>query len=88
MLDWKGRKVFLYFGAVDESCWIYVNGKKAGEHLVVKPDDWRSPFSIEITDCIDWDSPSQVVVVRVEDKSGGGGIWKDVMLVSKLPEKK
>ena len=87
-LDWKGRKVFLYFGAVDESCWIYVNGKKAGEHLFVKPDDWRSPFSIEITDCIDWDSPRQVVVVRVEDKAGSGGIWKDVMLVSKLPEKK
>ncbi|MBE6370562.1 MAG: DUF4838 domain-containing protein [Lentisphaerae bacterium] len=87
-LDWKGRRVFLYFGAVDESCWIYVNGKKAGEHLFVKPDDWRSPFSIEITDCIDWDSPRQVVVVRVADKSGGGGIWKDVMLVSKLPEKK
>ncbi len=87
-LDWKGRRVYLYFGAVDESCWIYVNGKKAGEHLFKHKDDWRNPFAIEITDCIDWKASTQIVIVRVEDKNGSGGIWKDVMLVSKLPEKK
>lgn len=87
-LDWKGRRVFLYFGAVDEACWIYVNGKKAGEHLFKQRDDWRTPFSIDITDCIDWKKSTQIVVVRVEDRSGSGGIWKDVMLVSKLPGKK
>lgn len=87
-LDWKGRRIYLYFGAVDESCWIYVNGKKAGEHLFKNRDDWRTPFAIDITDCINWKASTQIVTVRVEDKSGSGGIWKDVMLVSKLPAKK
>ncbi len=75
--------MFLYFGAVDESCKVWVNGKFAGEHPFVKPDDWRTSFPIEITDCIDWNRPTQLVVVRVEDKSGAGGIWKPVWLVSK-----
>lgn len=82
-LDWKGRKVFLYFGAVDESCKVWVNGKFAGEHPFVKADDWRVSFPIEITDCIDWNRATQIAVVRVEDKSGAGGIWKPVWLVSK-----
>ena len=78
--DWKNRKIYLYFGAVDESCWVFVNGQKAGEHL----DDWQNPFAVEITRCINWDLPSQIVIVRVEDKFGAGGIWKRVMLVSKI----
>ena len=73
---------------MDESCWIYVNGKKAGEHLFKNRDDWRTPFAIDITDCINWKASTQIVTVRVEDKSGSGGIWKDVMLVSKIPAKK
>ncbi|MFA6929028.1 MAG: DUF4838 domain-containing protein [Lentisphaeria bacterium] len=81
--DWKDREVFLYFEAVDESCQIWVNGKKAGEHLYQNPDDWRNPFSIPINECL-VDKGSQTVIVRVEDKSGGGGIWKPVWLVSKL----
>ena len=81
--NWNNRQVLLYFGAVDESCWIYVNGKLAGEHLFKEPNDWNTPFTINIDKCIDWDKPSQLVTVRVEDKSGGGGIWKPVWLVSK-----
>ena len=81
--DWKDRKVFLYFGAVDESCRLYVNGKKAGERIFKKSTDWSTPFAIEITSFIDWKQKQQNVIVRVEDKSGQGGIWKPVWLVSK-----
>ena len=81
--DWKDRKVFLYFGAVDESCWIYLNGKKAGERIFQKPNDWSTPFAIEITDVIDWKLKLQNIIVRVEDTGGQGGIWKPVWLVSK-----
>lgn len=38
---------------------------------------------IEITSFIDWKQKQQNVIVRVEDKSGQGGIWKPVWLVSK-----
>ena len=81
--DWKDRKVFLYFGAVDESCRLYVNGKKAGERIFKKSNDWSTPFATEITSFIDWKQKQQNVIVRVEDKSGQGGIWKPVWLVSK-----
>ncbi|MBQ6473062.1 MAG: hypothetical protein IJJ33_13845 [Victivallales bacterium] len=40
--DWKNREIFLYFGAVDESCWLYVNGKEAGCRIHWKPNDWSS----------------------------------------------
>ena len=86
--NWKNRKVFLYFGAVDESCWVYVNGKLVGKHLFEKPDDWNSPFSISIDAGINWGRPTQLVTVKVEDKSGSGGIWKPVWLVSKKNKQK
>jgi len=81
--DWKGRKIFLRFGAVDESCWIYVNGVYAGEHLFQEANDWKTPFEIRVDERIDWDNQPQRITVRVEDLSGGGGIWKRVWLVSK-----
>ena len=42
---WKGRRVILNFGAVDWSCAVYVNGKKAGEH-----SGGYDPFSFDITE--------------------------------------
>lgn len=81
--DWQNRDVLLYFGAVDESCWVFVNGKPAGEHLFRQRDDWTTPFTIPVNDAIDWSRPEQTIVVRVEDKAGAGGIWKPVWIVSK-----
>jgi hypothetical protein len=81
--DWKGRKIFLRFGAVDESCWVWINGKKAGEHIYKLKNDWKTPFEIEIDKLVDWKKDKQTVMVRVEDKGGVGGIWRPVWLVSK-----
>ncbi len=81
--EWKGSPVYLFFGAVDESAQVYLNGKFAGEHLFQNTDDWKTPFAIRIDSLVDWDAPSQTVVVRVEDKNGSGGIWKPVFLTRK-----
>lgn len=81
--NWKDRRVFLYFGAVDESCQVYINGKMMGERKYKKSSDWRTPFVIEITKGIDWKKKRQEAVIRVEDRTGAGGIWKRVLLVSK-----
>jgi Domain of unknown function (DUF4838) len=78
MKKYQGKKLFLVFGAVDESCWIYINGKLAGQHIFTKPDDWKTPFTIRIDQVID--PKSNLLVVRVEDKSGAGGIWQPVYL--------
>lgn len=79
-MDLKSKEVYLTFGAVDESCWVYVNGKKVGEHLFHKPDDWKMPFSIRIDEALNFSSRRQIVIVRVEDKAGQGGIWKPVWI--------
>ena len=83
--DWKEREVYLLFEAVDESCQVFVNGKKAGEHLLLKTNDWQTPFAIRIDQCIKvWSNGHwNTVCVRVEDKGGNGGIWKNVHLVSR-----
>ncbi len=77
---YQGKKLFLVFGAVDESCWIYINGKLAGTHIFSKPDDWKTPFSIRIDNILDPKIRTNILVVRVEDKAGGGGIWQPVYL--------
>ncbi len=82
--SWKGSEIHLYFGAVDESAWVWLNGRKSGERIYVKgSDQWREPFTIRIDEQIDWNKKRQNVVVRVEDTGGQGGIWKPVAVVKK-----
>ena len=57
----------LYFGAVDESCWVYVNRELAGEHIFEKDGDWRTPFEIDITPCLDREKAMQ------QGRRAGGG---------------
>ncbi len=76
----KGKKIYLVFGAVDESCWVFIDGKPVGEHLFKKPADWKTPFSIRIDQNLDFEQKSHTVVVRVRDVGGAGGIWQPVYL--------
>jgi len=77
----KSKKVILLFGAVDESCKVWLNGELVGEHLYTKPDDWKTPFEIDITPAVRFDRKNRVAV-WVEDNSGAGGIWKLVWLLA------
>lgn len=80
--EWKGREIEVYFGAVDESAWVYLNGQKTGERIFRKgTEDWKHPFSIPITRAIDWSKPVQTLVVRVHDSGGMGGIWQPCYLI-------
>jgi len=83
--DWKGRQIYLRFGAVDESCKVFVNGKPAGERVFKGKNDWKTPFEIRIDPQIDWSRKEQIITVRVQDTGGSGGIWRPVWLVSKNP---
>ena len=83
--EFAGRQIYLYFGAVDESCWVYVNGQLAGQHLFEQPNDWNTPFEIRIDPFLDTEAARQEIRVRVEDRGGAGGIWKRVWLVSRMP---
>ena len=72
---------------MDESAWVYVNGKFAGKHLFVDDNDWKTPFAIPATELIDWNRPKQTVIVKVQDKNGLGGIWRPVKIVVREKKK-
>lgn len=81
--EWQGQEIYLLFGAVDESCMVWLNGQLAGERPYVNPDDWKVPFTIRIDALIDWSKSGQPLIVRVHDSNGQGGIWKPVNLVTR-----
>jgi len=75
-----GRRIKLLFGAVDEACKVWLNGKPVGEHPYVNPDDWKVPFEFDVTDFLV--KGTNHVTVRVVDNAGMGGIWKLVWLLA------
>ena len=80
---WKGKKIYLHFGAVDESAKLWLNGKLCGSRMFKNENDWKTPFALEITDQINWTKSTQTAIVMVTDKNGGGSIWRPVTLVVK-----
>ena len=75
-----GRRTLLHFGAVDQTCAVWVNGQAAGQHA-----GGYHPFTMEVTDLIH--AGENVLRVRVHDlcdqgpepygkqKIDRGGIW-------------
>ena len=45
--NFKSERVFLHFGAVDQTCKVYLNGTKLGDH-----EGGYIPFSFDITDLL------------------------------------
>lgn len=82
-----GSKVKLTLGAVDESCWIYLNGELVGEFIydaVKEPDGWKIPRVVDITGKVKY-GELNVIAVKVEDKGGAGGIWKGAFITLENP---
>ncbi|XP_024021112.1 uncharacterized protein LOC21406722 isoform X1 [Morus notabilis] len=91
--EWKGRRIFLHFEAVDSAFFAWVNGV-----LVGYSQDSRLPAEFEITDyCHSFGSESEnVLAVQVLRWSDGSyledqdhwwlsGIHRDVLLLAKPP---
>ena len=59
-----GGRVLLHFGAVDQSCTVWVNGREAGSHT-----GGYLPFTLDVTELLNGDD---VLEVRVRDLSETG----------------
>src|SRR5580658_2158001 len=59
--EWKGRHVRLQFGAVDWQCKVFVNGREVGQHR-----GGYDRFAFDITDCLHWDRPEEIVVLDTD----------------------
>ncbi|WP_440897486.1 glycoside hydrolase family 2 protein [Amphibacillus sp. Q70] len=59
--DYEERQVVIHFGAVDYSAEVWINGFKCGMH-----DGGHSPFSINMTPYIDFNSENDITVKVVD----------------------
>ena len=75
-----GRKLFLAFGAVDESAWVYADGKLVHEHDMGE-SGWKTPFLVDLAEAVRGKEKVQLTV-RALDRIGMGGIWKNVIWVT------
>lgn len=75
-----GASVYLHFGAVDESAWVWINGELAGHHHV-GPVGWNDPFFLDATGLL---RPGEAnhIAVRAMNTGGAGGVWLPVRLVA------
>lgn len=59
-----GERLFLYFGAVDHSCSVWVDGKLAGTH-----EGGYTPVRLDVTEALASPGPHELVVRAYDDPS-------------------
>lgn len=64
--SWRGRKIFLKFGAVDWKCKLWVNGEEAGEHV-----GGYNAFEFDVTEYIN-PGEENTITLWVEDYGSYG----------------
>ena len=75
----KGTKLALVFGAADEDATVWLNGKKLGAHERGEIG-WDERFEFDVTNKLH--VGDNQLTVRVFDRTGPGGIWKSVKILS------
>jgi cyclomaltodextrinase len=68
------RPLSIFFGGVDDDAVVWLNGIQVGSHV-----GYSDPFSIPIDQAVK--IGANEIVVRVNDNSGPGGIYKPVTIV-------
>jgi beta-galactosidase/beta-glucuronidase len=74
------KRLYLSFGAVDESCHVWIDGKYVAAYDRGVPG-WDEPFAIEVTGAVT--SGKHTLIIRAHDNRRMGGIWKPVSLIAK-----
>ena len=77
----EGKRTFLHFDAVDESAWLYVDGELIAWYDTAYPDmTWEKPFLLEVTGDLK-SRREHLLMIRVCNTIGAGGIHKPVSLM-------
>jgi hypothetical protein len=79
----QGKRLILAFGAVDEEAWVYLNGEFQGENTEQSTGQtvhqiWDKPFTMALKSARP--GAENVLVVKVRDSTGAGGIFMPVSL--------
>ena len=75
-----GRRLSIYFGAVDGTCDVYIDGIKAGEQKESPVRMWDKGFFVALGKPLQ--PGPHVLTVRVLKQSHAAGIWKPVAIVN------
>jgi hypothetical protein len=76
-----GRRLMLFFGAVDGDALVFLNGERLGEHaLGDNGEGWDQPFHFDITDRLAAGA-AQLLAVRVHKTRCMSGIFRGVKLL-------
>lgn len=75
----EGRALSLVFGAVDEQALIHLNGKLIHTRRNEEPDAWTTAFDVPVSRALHY-GEENVLALRVEDRTGAGGVWRLVFL--------
>ena len=83
--DLEKKYHYLFFGAVDEDCWVYLNGQSIFDHSLettglIPAQIWMVPFTVPLAG-LDLHG-GDALAVRVKNTNGMGGVWKPVQLVA------
>lgn len=79
------KHAYMYFGAVDEDAWVYLNGRQVCEHSCpstgLTPDQiWTTPFLFDAAPNLR-SGQSNTLAVRVLNRLAMGGIYLPVYLI-------
>jgi len=75
----EGKRIYLFFGAVDESLWCYINGELVAWNDGDGNDLWNRPFALDVTGKLPSGSTC-TIVFRTLDRFRMGGIWRPVSI--------
>jgi len=84
--EWRGKHIYLHFGAADEQTWVYADGKLILENTSKATGYsygqlWKLPFHTEVTDVFK-DGKEHTLAVRVHNAGGAGGLYEPVYLIA------
>lgn len=74
----QDKRIYFAFGAVNDGAVVYVNGKMAS---VSKVGRKGKRFLVDVTNLLKSEEMNQIAV-KVSEKDGLGGIWKNVKVVA------
>ena len=82
----RGCDLRLVFGSVDEQAWIYVNGKKVGEHSVASEGKpiavlYDAAFEVTVPGSVLDASGKNRLAVRIHNSAGDSGITGKIRLL-------
>ena len=76
-----GKRVYLYFESVDETAWLYIDGKLVAWYDSVYPSfTWQAPFLLDVTGSLK-SGGKHLLAIRVGNGSGFGGVYRPLQLM-------